>query len=162
MLEGSKNSTSGVCRRLKKVGQIQGVHRENCPDFQVKLLSNRSIYCAYFSRSRVESKSQGRLQGLSTAVTSIREESRPRHLLLHNNGRSTPYQGTGPVELHGPVHSVHCASTSFAPTTMGELLEQALHDLRNIGHPQTRTRGGLRTFFNPGKVLHQAHLRNHE
>ena len=33
----------------------------------MKLLSNRSIYCAYFSRSRVESRSQGRLQGLSTA-----------------------------------------------------------------------------------------------
>ena len=125
--------------------QIQGAHRENCPDFQVKLLSNRSIYCAYFSKSRVKSRSQGRFQDLntcrksvqffqnapnrdaehvSTVEASIREKSRPRHLVLHNNKRSTPYQEAGPVELHRPVHSVHCASPTRYPTGMSNTLSR--------------------------------------
>ena len=34
--------------------QIQGASRRNCPNFHMKLFSNRSIYCAYFSSSEGE------------------------------------------------------------------------------------------------------------
>ena len=47
------------------------------------------------------------------------------HLLLHNNGHVKPHQGTGPVELHGPVHSVHCA----APTQTNWNIHQSVEEL---------------------------------
>ena len=62
---------------------------------------------------------------VSTVEPSIREQSRPRHLLFHSNGHVKPYQGTGPVELHGPVHSVHCA----APTQTNWNIHQSVEEL---------------------------------
>ena len=119
IVERSKNSTSGTCRQLRILQNTRGAY-ENCPKFHVKLLiSNRSIYCAYFSSSQEESKMQNRLQDLSTAfmqnihpLSSQACASRVGHgtCCCTTTGTSTPYQGTGPVQLHGRVHSVHCAA----------------------------------------------------
>ena len=65
-------------------------------DFQVKLLSNRSIYCDLLSTRDLEKYAQRNsskstqvdAEYVSTVEASIREKSRPRHVSLHNNRRS--------------------------------------------------------------------------
>ena len=137
VVEGSKNSTSGACGQLRNLQHTRGARRKNvrfsmrnCSsateaptvhtspenegragcriDFRICVPPSRRN-CVKFAQK----SSQVDAEYVSTVEPSIREQSRPRHLSLHNNGHvnTIPRNWT----CGTPRSSAQCALCSTSP-----------------------------------------------